>query len=241
MFYYYHYKQKQFKLMRFFDIKINIIPRVDPNCESISESLIFLKEFRQRNIDKVCAAPNYFDVGHNKIDEIVIDIQKEASKIENFEIPEIYTSILYPVNIELIGINNIKSINNSRFLFCKFPTYGIPLNYLEKLKYLVNKNYIPILTNIYNSSLNPKNLNELLEIGCFFDIDINDFFLFKNKESIKVIKYLENKNSIFTVSGFSKMKELDKNFEKFSKQTGINLNKLKEDYCWGNPNLIISS
>ena len=98
--------------MRFFDIKTNIIPRVDPNCDSISESLKFLKEFRERNIHKICSSPNYFDVGHNKIEEIVIDIQKEASKIENFEIPDIYTSILYPINIDLIGLENISSVNN---------------------------------------------------------------------------------------------------------------------------------
>ena len=136
--------------MRFFDIKTNIIPRVDPNCDSISESLKFLKEFRERNIHKICSSPNYFDVGHNKIEEIVIDIQKEASKIENFEIPEIYTSILYPINIDLIGLENISSVNNSRFLLCKFPTYGTPVNYLEKLNYLINNNYIPVLTNIDN-------------------------------------------------------------------------------------------
>ena len=227
--------------MRFFDIKTNIIPRVDPNCETISESLKILKEFKDRNINKICSSPNYFDVGQNKINEIIIEIQKEASKIENFEIPEIYSSILYPINTDLIGIEKIISINNSRFLFCQFPTNGTPIYYLEKLKYLINNNYIPIITNIHNSSLNLKNLNDLLEIGCLFDVDINNFFLFKSNKSIKKIKYLESKNSILTVSGYSKAKELDKIFERFSNLTGINTSKLKDKYCWENPNLIISS
>ena len=89
--------------MRFFDIKTNIIPRVDPNCDSISEALKFLNEFRNNDIYKICSSPNYFDLGNNKIDEIIIDIQKEASKLENFEIPEIFISTLYPVNIDLIS------------------------------------------------------------------------------------------------------------------------------------------
>ena len=227
--------------MRYFDIKTNIIPRVDPNCGSISESLKILNKFTNSKIDKICSSPNYFDVGNNKINEIVIDIQKEASKLENFEIPDIYTSILYPIHIDLIGLEKINSINNSRFLFFKFPTYGKPINYLEKLKYFINNNYIPILTNIDNSSLSIKNLNELMEIGCFFDVDIHRFFEFGNKKSIKYIKYLENKNSILTVSGFNKMEDFEKNFEKFSKKTRIDLDKLKKIYCWENPSLIISS
>ena len=227
--------------MRFFDIKTNIIPRVDPNCDSISEALKFLNEFRNNDIYKICSSPNYFDLGNNKIDEIIIDIQKEASKLENFEIPEIFISTLYPVNIDLIGLNKLTSINNSRFLLCKFPTYGIPVNYLEKLKYLVNNNFIPILTNIENSPIKIKNLNELLEIGCFFDIDINNFFNFRKRSSIKTIKYLETKNSILTVSGFNQLENFEVNFEKFSKLTRIDLDKLKIVYCWDNPNLIISS
>jgi len=229
--------------MRLFDIKTNIMPRVDPNCESISQSLSLLREYKNQNIHKVCSAPNYFDVESHQIKEIIIDVQKEASKIENFEIPEIFIAILYPVNINLIELEKIISINNSRFIFCKFPTYGIPSNYLEKLKYLINNNYIPIITNVDNSPINKnfKNLNELLEIGCFFDIDINDFFLFKSKKSIQTIKYLDAKDSILTISGFSKLKYLDKDFERFSRLTKIDLNKLKEIYCWNNPNLIISS
>ena len=58
--------------MRLFDIKTNIIPRVDPNCESISQSLSLLREFKNRNVHKVCSAPNYFDVENYQIKEIII-------------------------------------------------------------------------------------------------------------------------------------------------------------------------
>tara|TARA_S200000501_G_scaffold185937_1_gene174889 strand:- start:2252 stop:2941 length:690 start_codon:yes stop_codon:yes gene_type:complete len=229
--------------MRLFDIKTNIIPRVDPNCESISESLSFLKEFKDKDIEKICSAPNFFDVGNNQIEDIIIEIQKEASKIEDFEIPIIYNSIVYPINIDIVNLEKINSINNSRFFFCRFPSYGVPSNYLEKLKYAVNNNYIPILTNVYNSPISRKikNLNDLLEIGCFFDVDLNNFVKFNNKKSIKIIKYMEHKNSILTISGFSKMQDLENNFEKFSKKTKIDLDKIQNIYCWSNPNMIIFS
>ena len=45
--------------MRLFDIKTNIIPRIDPNCDSISESLNYLKDFKNRNLDKICSSPNF--------------------------------------------------------------------------------------------------------------------------------------------------------------------------------------
>ena len=102
---------------------------------------------------------------------------------------------------------------------------------------------MPIITNIVHSPLgkNQKILNGLFEIGCLFDIDINDFFEFKNKKTSKIIKYMENQNSIITVSGFNKIIELQRSFERFSKQTGVDKDKLEHKYCWSNPNLIISS
>ncbi len=229
--------------MRYFDIKSNIIPRIDPNCESISQSLNLLKEFRSRGIYKICSSPNYFDVGNVEINDIIIDIQKEASKLENFEIPEIYISVIHPINLDLIEIENLRSINDSRFLLCKFPTYGVPKNYVQKLKYLVNNNYIPVITNFYNCTLNnnQKAIQEIFEIGCFFDLDIYDYFKFKNKHASKSIRHMENLQSIITVSGFNKLKDINKSFERFSKQNKIDLNKLIEIYCWDNPNLIISS
>ena len=57
--------------MRLFDIKTNIIPRIDPNCDSISESLNYLKKFKDRNIEKICSSPNYFDVEDNNIIDIM--------------------------------------------------------------------------------------------------------------------------------------------------------------------------
>ncbi len=230
-------------MMRLFDIKTNILPRIDPNCDSISESLNYLKNFKKRNLDKICSTPNFFDVGDYNLSDILIDLQKEASKLENFEIPEIFSSAIYPLNTNLIEFDNLITINETNFIICKFPTFGIPPNYTEKLRYLINNNYLPIITNIVHSPLgkNQKILNGLFEIGCLFDIDINDFFEFKNKKISKIIKYMENQNSIITVSGFNKIIELQRSFERFSKQTGVDKDKLEHKYCWSNPNLIISS
>ena len=38
--------------MRLFDIKTNIIPRIDPNCDSISESLNYLKNLKTEILRK---------------------------------------------------------------------------------------------------------------------------------------------------------------------------------------------
>ena len=159
--------------------------------------------------------------------------QKIALKVENTEF----------TRKDLVEFNNFITINNSNFIMCKFPTFGVPVNFYEKLRYLINNNYLPIITNIVYSPLgkNKKILNDLFEIGCLFDIDINDFFEFKNKSAVKIIKFLENQNSIITISGFNKIEELEKSFERFSKQTGLERDKLEHKYCWSNPNLIISN
>ena len=102
---------------------------------------------------------------------------------------------------------------------------------------------MPIITNIVHSPLgkNQKILNDLFEIGCLFDIDIYDFFEFKNKKTSKIIKYMEKQNSIITVSGFNRIVELQRSFERFSKQTGVDRDKLEHEYCWNNPNLIVNN
>ena len=230
-------------MMRLFDIKTNILPRIDPNCDSISESLNYLRNFKERNLQKICSSPNFFDVGNNNLSNILIDLQKEASKLENFGIPEIFSSAIYPLNTNLIELEDLITVNNSNFIICKFPTFGVPVNFYEKLRYLINNNYYPIITNIAHSpiSKNQKILNDLFEIGCLFDIDIYDFFEFKNKKIAKIIKYMENQNSIITVSGFNRLNELEKSFERFSNQTGIDRDKLENKYCWSNPNIIVSN
>jgi len=229
--------------MRLFDLKTNIIPRIDPNCDSISESLNQLKKIRNKNIEKICSSPNYFDIGDINLTDILIDLQKEASKLENFEIPEIFSSVIYPLNSNLIEVGNLITVNGSNFIICKFPTYGVPSNYNEKLRYLVNNNYLPIITNFAHSpvSKNQKTINELFEIGCLFDVDIFDFLEFRNKETEKIIKYMESQNSIITISGFNKLDQFEKNFLRFCKQTGIDRDKLEKVYCWENPNLITSN
>ena len=229
--------------MRLFDLKTNIIPRIDPNCDSIAESLNYLRKFKDRNIEKICSSPNYFDIENNNIFDILIDLQKEASKLDNFEIPEIFSSVIYPLNTNLIELENLITINGSNFIICKFPTYGVPSNFNEKLRYLINNNYLPIVTNVVNSpvSKNQKIIDELFEIGCLFDIDIFDFFELRNKRTEKIIRYLESQKSIITVSGLSKLNDLEKSFLRFCKLTGIDRNKLESVYCWENPNLIINS
>ena len=229
--------------MRLFDLKTNIIPRIDPNCDSISESLNQLKKIRNKNIEKICSSPNYFDIGDINLTDILINLQKEASKLENFEIPEIFSSVIYPLNSNLIEVGNLITVNGSNFIICKFPTYGVPSNFNEKLRYLVNNNYLPIITNFAHSpvSKNQKTINELFEIGCLFDIDIFDFFEFRNKKSEKLIKHMESQNSIITVSGFNKLNDLEKGFSRLCKFTGIDRSKLEKVYCWENPNLIVNN
>jgi len=229
-------------MKRLFDIKTNIIPRLDPNCDSISESLNRLKIFKERNLEKICSCPNYFDIGNKNISDILIDIQKEASKLDGFEIPEIFSSALYPLNANILAIKKLISINNSTFILCKFPTHGIPHNYKEKLSYLINNNYLPIITNLDHSPLNnSKKLKEIMEMGCLFDIDLYNFFKSKDKKLINIIKYMEKQNSIITISGFNKLENVDESLKIFSRKTKIDIKKVEEVYCWGNPNLIINS
>ena len=88
--------------------------------------------------------------------------------------------MIYPLNNELKDFNKLVSINNSQFIYCKFPTNGIPINYEDFLRNLITNGYVPIITNITHCSLNEniKKINELFEYGCLFDIDIFDFHNF---------------------------------------------------------------
>jgi hypothetical protein len=52
---------------------------------------------------------------------------------------------------------------------------------------------------------------------------------------------MESQNSIISISGISKLNEIQRSFNRFCKQTGIDKDKLEHVYCWGNPALITNS
>tara|TARA_B100000424_G_C22571184_1_gene322189 strand:- start:88 stop:516 length:429 start_codon:yes stop_codon:yes gene_type:complete len=137
----------------------------------------------------------------------------------------------------------IISINNSRFVYCRFPSNGIPKNYNENVRFLINSKYVPIITNFNYCPLSEdkKVINELFEIGCLFDIDLYDYFEFGNRHSTNVIKYMEEQGSIITFSGINRLTDINKAFLRLNRQSKINLDKIIEYYCWKNPNLIISN
>ncbi|MEC7920539.1 MAG: hypothetical protein VYA06_00080, partial [Chloroflexota bacterium] len=61
--------------MGLFDLKANIIPGVDPDFGSLVDSLNKLKSIKGMNINKICAAPSYYDAINHDIESIIIEIQ----------------------------------------------------------------------------------------------------------------------------------------------------------------------
>jgi tyrosine-protein phosphatase YwqE len=231
--------------MDFFDLKVNIIPEIDPYCENISESISALNKMAKNSIKKVCAMPLSIDIQDEyNIENILVEIQKEASQISDLIIPKLIWGIEYPLNFDIASIDNLRSINNGKYVMVKFPTNDIPKDYQIQLRYLIAQGLTPIINNLENSLLSSKTkeVQSINEIGCLINIDMTNYFLNKSNKLNKFIIDLEKKDMIVLVSGFSKLTEgLYEKIVEFSELTKIEFSKLTKHYMSRNPDIIANS
>ena len=225
--------------MNLIDLKANIIPQVDPGCSSLSDSINKLKLMKDSNIRKICAAPEYYDSINFNINDMLIEIQKESSKLEGFEIPELTSGMVYPLNLDFKKINNFETINKTAYIFCRFPSYDLNKKNFENINSLLTRNYIPILVNIENSSIKLNKIRELKEIGCLVSVDL--YLNYWSNTAKDFIRKLESNHLIDIVAGFSKFENLKHSVIKFSEDSKINMEKLENLYMNKNPNLILES
>ena len=225
--------------MNLIDLKANIIPQVDPGCSSLSDSLNKLKLMKESNISKICAAPEYYDSINFNINDMLVEIQKESSKLEGFKIPELTSGVVYPLNLDFKKINNFVSINKTAYIFCRFPSNDLNKNFSENINSLLTRNYIPILVNIENSNVKINQIKELKEIGCLVSVDL--YLSYWSNTAKDCIRKLESDHLIDIVAGFSKFENLKHSAIKFSEDSKINMEKLENLYMNENPNLILES
>ena len=126
-------------------------------------------------------------------------------------IPELFSSITYPINLKFDEFNDLKTINGTGYLLCQFPFYDLNKDFINKIKTLINQNYIPVLINLEQSFLNDKlnQIKELKSIGCLVSIDL---YLYINNWSNTVnycVRRLEKEYLIDIVTGFSKFENFD--------------------------------
>ena len=225
--------------MNLIDLKANIIPQVDPGCSSLSGSINKLKLMKESNISKICAAPEYYDSINFNINDMLVEIQKESSKLEGFKIPELTSGVVYPLNLDFKKINNFESINKTAYIFCRFPSHDLNKNFSENINSLLTRNYIPILVNIENSNVKINQIKELKEIGCLVSVDL--YLSYWSNTAKDCIRKLESDHLIDIVAGFSKFENLKHSAIKFSEDSKINMEKLENLYMNENPNLILES
>ena len=225
--------------MNLIDLKANILPQVDPGCSSLSDTINKLKLMKESNISKICAAPEYYDSINFNINDILVEIQKESSKLEGFKIPELTSGVVYPLNLDFKKINNFESINKTAYIFCRFPSHDLNKNFSENINSLITRNYIPILVNIENGIVKLNKIKELKEIGCLVSVDL--YLSYWSNTAKDCIRKLESDHLIDIVAGFSKFENLKHSVIKFSEDSKINMEKLENLYMNENPNLILES
>ena len=231
--------------MNFFDLKVNIIPTIDPQCTGIVDSLSILKGFKEHNISKICASPFIFDIHGQNPKNILIEMQKEASKISNYDIPDIIYTTEYPINYNYSNPSALNTINKTKYLMLKFPKFDFPKNLNILLKRFNNQGFTIILNNLESNILFTKyfDMNILTENNCLINLNISNILLDNKSKQISFIKLLFEKKLIAVVSGFSSLISygIIESVNKFSYLTNIDKDKILNDYMWRNPNVISSS
>ena len=231
--------------MNFFDLKVNIIPNIDPNFSSISNSMEILKEIHSHDISKICAVPFIYDIKKRNPTKILTEIQKEASKISDFNIPDLSHAIEYPINYKYSNPSELVTLNHTKYLMLKFPSFDLPLNLIEILNRFNSQGFTIIINNLESNILFKKYFDTkiLTENNCLLNIDISKIILSKKSNQIPFIKFINEKKLIASFSGFSKRISdgVIETINKFSYLTGIDKDKILNDFMWRNPNIINSS
>ena len=231
--------------MNFFDLKVNIIPNVDPKCFTISKSMEKLQEIYTHDISKICASPFIFDIKSQEPSKILTEIRKESSKISDFKIPDVIYAVEYPINYLYSNPENLETINNTKFLMLKFPSFDFPLNLTEILNRFSNQGFTVVVNNLESNILFRKYFDAeiLTQNNCLLNIDISKVSLSKKSPQIPFLKFLDEKKLIGSISGFSSIVNdgVIETVNKLSHLANIDKDKILNDYMWRNPNIISSS
>ena len=185
------------------DIHSHLLYGIDDGSKSIDESILLLKEMKKHGVDELILTPHYVEGSryncNNKNKEELFNEFKKKVEEENIDVKlylgnEVFITTKF---IELINNNEIKTLNNSKYLLFEFPLRHVYKNTSEIISDITSNGYIPVLAHPERYPIfqnHPDMLEEYLRKGILMQCNLTSLFNVYGNVAKKTMKYfLKNK------------------------------------------------
>lgn len=187
------------------DLHAHLLYGIDDGCETIEEAIQLLKEMEESGVTDVILTPHYVEKTkyscNNQEKKILFDQLKEKAGNEGLTI-RLYlgNEVFFTENfIELLKNNEIRTLNNSKYLLFEFPMANIYRDSLEILQELITTGCVPILAHperYYLFQKYPDAIKEFLQAGIHLQGNFTSLFGKYGKEAKKTLEYFIEKHWI---------------------------------------------
>lgn len=191
------------------DIHTHILSGIDDGSDTISESLVIIKEAINSGITDLVLTPHYientiyaYNNEHKKnmLNQLKTIIDREGIKINLYLGNEIFINNNI---IDLINKDEVCTINGSRYVLMELPLKWKFENAEEIISNLINNGYIPVIAHIerYEIFYNKKyQIEELIKMGGLLQGNIGSLIGLYGKKAKKQLIYMLKNNMIDVLS-----------------------------------------
>ncbi len=217
------------------DLHSHLLFGIDDGSKSLDESISLLKKMQEQNITDLICTPHYIEnskyICNNKDKQKKINKLKEKMRKEKININLYLGNELFitPNVVELINKQEVRTLNNSRYILFEFPMNNIYLNTKEIIRKMISNGYIPILAHPERYPIfqkNPEKVEEYLQMGVFLQGNMTSLFGKYGWNAKKAIKTYIKKGWI-SFLGSDTHHEFNISYDKLEKKLH-RLNKDKE-------------
>jgi protein-tyrosine phosphatase len=216
------------------DIHTHILSGIDDGSDTVSESLLIIKEALNSGITDLVLTPHYIEGAKyaynnehkkNMLNQLKHIIDSEGIKINLYLGNEIFISSNI---VDLINKDEVYTINGNRYVLIELPIKWKFENTKEIIFNLINNGYIPIIAHPerYEIFNNNKNLiKELIKMGVLLQGNIGSLIGIYGRKVKEQLEYLLKNNMIDVLASDvhkqnSIYKKLDLSIKKLKKIVG---------------------
>ena len=187
------------------DMHSHLLYGIDDGSKSIDESIRLLKEMKRHGVDELILTPHYVRGSkyncNNKDKKKIFEEFKKRVEEEQIDVKlylgnEVFITSKF---LELLKDNEIRTLNNSRYLLFEFPLRNVYKNTAEIISSLTSTGCVPILAHPERYPMfqhHPDALEEYLRQGIHAQCNLTSLFGVYGPEAKKAAKYFIKKGWI---------------------------------------------
>ena len=187
------------------DIHCHLLPGIDDGAKTLEESIATLKRAQAEGVTDIIITPHYINKSeyncNNKKKLELFKKLKQQAMLEEISINLYLGNEIYiDENIaKLIKNNEIRPLNNTKYLLIELPLENTMKNVKDILYELITKGYVPILAHPERYRIfknHPDCVVEFLRMGVLLQGNYRSLFGSYGPEAKKTLKFLLKKGWI---------------------------------------------